>query len=95
LARPHLPLGNQVLTKGNQVLTKGNTLLGPDEINKVAVLRMNRAFMKYMRQAHPKASQQHFNMALLKPGDNKEEDPEDSGDDSGEEPEEEEEEPDM
>ena len=36
----------RVNSVGNQVLTKGSTLLGPDEINKVVVLRMNRVFMK-------------------------------------------------
>ena len=56
---------------------------GPDEINKVVVLRMNRAFMKYMRLHHPEASQQHFNMAVLKPDDNDEEDAVVSGEGSG------------
>ena len=44
---------------------------------------MNRAFMKYMRQSHPEASEQHFNITLLKPGDNKEEEAVVSGEDSG------------
>lgn len=71
---------------GNQVLTKGNSVLGLNEINMVAVLRMNREYMKYMRQKHPEASQQHFNMTVLKLDNNNtdEEDPE-----SDEEPEEE------
>ena len=72
---------------GNRVLTKGNSLLGPDDIDTVAVLRMNRAFVVYIRQDHPEVPQQHFNVTLLKPGDNEEVD-------SGEE-EEEEEEPDK
>jgi hypothetical protein len=50
---------------------------------KVVVLRMNRAFMKYMRQSHPGASEQHFNITLLEPGDNKEEETVVSGEDSG------------
>ena len=49
---------------------------------------MNRAFMKYMRQSHQEASQQHSNMTVLKPGDNEEEKPKPE-----EEEEEEEEEP--
>jgi hypothetical protein len=57
----------------NAVLTKGNSLLGEGEISKVAVLRMNLPFMKYMRLHHPEASQQHFNVTVLKPGDNDEE----------------------
>ena len=87
-ALPASSFSERVNSVGNQVLTKGSTLLGPDEINKVVVLRMNRAFMKYMRQSHPEASEQHFNITLLEPGDNKEEDAVvsvgDSGEDSGE-----------
>ena len=86
-ALPASSFPERVNSVGNQVLTKGNSLLGPDEINKVVVLRMNRAFMKYMRQSHPEASQQHFNMTVLKPGDNEE------GKPKPEEEEEEEEEP--
>ena len=87
-ALPASSFPERVNSVGNQVLTKGNSLLGPDEINKVVVLRMNRAFMKYMRQSHPEASQQHFNMTVLKPGDNEEGKPKPE-----EEEEEEEEEP--
>ena len=52
-ALPASSFSERVNSVGNQVLTKGSTLLGPDEINKVVVLRMNRAFMKYMRRSHP------------------------------------------
>ena len=82
-ALPASSFSERVNSVGNQIL--GSTLLGPDEINKVVVLRMNRAFMKYMRQSHPKASEQHFNITLLEPGDNKEEGAVVSGEDSGEE----------
>jgi hypothetical protein len=82
-ALPASSFSERVNSVGNQVLTKGSTLLGPDEINKVVVLRMNRAFMKYMRLHHPEASQQHFNMTVLKPDDNDEEDAVVSGGDSG------------
>ena len=63
----------RVNSAGNAALTKGNSLLGEDEINKVVVLRMNRLFMKYIRLHHPESSQQHFNVAVLKPGDDGEE----------------------
>ena len=56
-ALPASSFSERVNSVGNQILTKGSTLLGPDEISKVDVLRMNRAFMKYMRQSHPKASE--------------------------------------
>ena len=46
---------------------------------------MNRAFMKYMRQHRPKASRQHFDMALLKLGDNEEEAEEEEGPGKGKE----------
>mmetsp|Transcript_18703 Transcript_18703/g.42544 ORF Transcript_18703/g.42544 Transcript_18703/m.42544 type:complete len:135 (+) Transcript_18703:1141-1545(+) len=91
-ALPASSFPERVNSVGNQVLTKGNSLLGPDEINKVVVLRMNRAFMKYMRQDHPEASQQHFNMTLLKPGDNEEKD---SGEEEEEPDKEKEEGPDV
>ena len=51
------------ISVGNQVLT--HTLLSLDEINKAVILRMNREFMQYMREHHPEASQQHFNMTVL------------------------------
>jgi hypothetical protein len=69
-ALPASSYAERVNSVGNQILTKGNSLLSPDEINKVVVLRMNREYMKYMRQKHPEASLQHFNMTVLKPGDN-------------------------
>ena len=58
---------------GNAALTKGNSLLGEDEINEVVVLHMSRSFIKHMRLHHPEAFQQHFNVAVFKPGDNDEE----------------------
>ena len=73
-ALPASSFPERVNSVGNKALTKGKELLGPGEISRAAVLRMNRAFMKYMRQHYPKASKQHFNMALLKPGDNEETD---------------------
>ena len=81
-ALPASSYAERVNSVANQILTVGNSVLGPDEINKVVVLRMNREFMKYMRQDHPKASLQHFIMTLLKSGDNAEKN---SGDEEEEE----------
>ena len=55
------------------------------------MLRMNRAYIKYMRPEHTGASHRYTNMALPKPGGNKKEGPEVPGGDSGKEPGEEEE----
>ena len=54
----------------NNILSRNNTSLSTDTINKLVVLRMNTGFMEYMRTNHPKASQQHLEIAVLKPGDN-------------------------
>ena len=85
-ALPASSFAERANSVGKQILTKGNSLLGLGEISKVVVLRMKHEFMKYMRQEHPEASQQHFNMAVLKPSDSAEKD---SGDEEEEEEEEE------
>ena len=36
----------------NQVVTKGNILLVPDEIDILKTLRMNKGFMKFVRELH-------------------------------------------
>ena len=55
----------RINSAANQTVTKGNTLLGYDEVNMLMVLRVNRKFMAYMRKRHPKASEKHFNMAVV------------------------------
>jgi hypothetical protein len=60
----------RINSAANQTVTKGNTLLGPDEVNMLTVLRVNRKFMAYMRKRHPKASEQHFNMTVVSSEDN-------------------------
>ena len=59
-------------TLGNKgkFMSSGFQFISSDLGRNLAVLRVNREFMKYMRQDHPEASQQHFNMAVLKSGDN-------------------------
>ena len=48
----------------NLVFTKGNTLQGDEEINMLVVLRMNRDFMKYMRQYHAHIDRTSFKMVI-------------------------------
>ena len=54
----------------NLVLTDGNSLLHPNEINMLVVLRMNREFMIYMRKYYGNLSRQQFAMTVISPGDN-------------------------
>ena len=39
----------RINSAGNLVMTDGNTMLGDEELNMMATLRMNRDFMKFMR----------------------------------------------
>ena len=48
----------------NDVVTDGNTMLGSEEIEMVCVLRMNREFMKYMREHFNKISNQRHGLSL-------------------------------
>ena len=54
----------------NLVLTDGNSLLQPNEINMLVVLRMNREFMIFMRKYYGNLSRQQFAMTVVSPGDN-------------------------
>ena len=54
----------------NLVLTDGNSLLHPNEINMLVVLRMNREFMIFMRKYYGNLSRQQFAMTVVSPGDN-------------------------
>ena len=55
----------RVLSVANLVVTDGNTLLSDDEVEMVAVLRVNRAFMEYMRATYSEESRQQFNQTLV------------------------------
>jgi hypothetical protein len=56
----------RVLSCANLVMTTGNTLLSSAEVDMVVVLRMNRDFMKYMREKHPDlASKANTEVSLL------------------------------
>ena len=61
----------RINSASNLTVTTGNTLLSAKEINMVVVLRVNRAYMNYMREHHPEVSGQQFNMTVVKFADNK------------------------
>lgn len=70
----------RINSAANLVVTKANSLLDPEAINMLTVLRMNRHFMEQMRSKDKKASGQQFNLTLV---DNaKKVDDSDSDDDS-------------
>lgn len=48
------------------VMTNGNTLLGHEELEMIVVLRMNRAFMKYMRTHYNHLSKQDFAQTVVR-----------------------------
>lgn len=50
----------RVLSVANQVVTDGNTLLDDAEVEMVAVLRMNKWFMEFMRKHHPELAHEKF-----------------------------------
>ena len=49
------------------VLMEGNTLLGSVELEMLVVLRMNREFMKYMRQHYNHLTSDHFGQTVVEP----------------------------
>jgi hypothetical protein len=51
----------------NLVLTDGNTLLSKDEINMLVTLRVNRNFMKFMRDHHAKDGQHKRLLSQISP----------------------------
>jgi len=55
----------RINSAANLVVTKGNSLLDPEDINMMTVLRTNREFMDHMRSKDTKASGQRFNLTLV------------------------------
>ena len=49
----------------NLVVTDGNTLLAPEEVEMLSVLRMNRGFMETSRSKHSHEAKQQFKMTLV------------------------------
>jgi len=60
----------RINSAANLILTDGNTLLADDEIDMLVVLRMNRAFMQYMRDHYGYLSRQTFRMTLVSEQEN-------------------------
>ena len=56
----------RVLSCANDVLTEGNTLLSDEELEMLVVLRMNRKFMKFMRQHYSDLLTEHFGRTIIK-----------------------------
>mmetsp|Transcript_17226 Transcript_17226/g.55920 ORF Transcript_17226/g.55920 Transcript_17226/m.55920 type:complete len:852 (-) Transcript_17226:375-2930(-) len=42
----------RIISAANLILTEGNTLLGTEELDMLAVLRMNREYIEYLREKH-------------------------------------------
>ena len=56
----------RILSCANNVLTKGNTLLSDDELEMIVVLRMNRAFMQFMRAHYAAEAKQVFGQTVVR-----------------------------
>ncbi|KAL1510189.1 hypothetical protein AB1Y20_006519 [Prymnesium parvum] len=56
----------RILSQANLVLQDGNTLLCNEELEMVVVLRMNRKFMRYMRQHYNHLSKQDFAQTVIR-----------------------------
>ena len=59
-ARTELP-GNDLLHDN-----KGNTLLSDDELEMLVVLRMNREFMRFMREFYSNEAKQEFGQTVVR-----------------------------
>ena len=48
-------------------MTDGNTLLKDEELENLTLLRMNKQFMKFMRQHYSHLTRQQFNRTVVMP----------------------------
>ena len=55
----------RMLSAAGQVLTEGNTMLKDEEMEKLTLLRMNKKFMKFMRQHYSHLIRQQFNRTVV------------------------------
>ena len=53
----------------NDVLTEGNTLLSDEELEMLVVLRMNRKFMRFMREHYSSMLSQQFGQTIIREAD--------------------------
>ena len=49
------------------IFNDSNSMLSPEEMNMLAVLRMNKEFMDYMREHYPHIAKHRFGLTLLTP----------------------------
>ena len=55
----------RVLSAANLVVTDGNTLLAPEEVEMLSVLRMNRGYMENSRSKYAEEAKQQFKMTVV------------------------------
>ena len=55
----------RVLSAANLVVTDGNTLLSPEEVEMLSILRINRGFMETSRSKYAEEAKQQFKMTLV------------------------------
>ena len=54
-----------ILRCAGHVMTEGNTLLKTHHLEKIIVLRMNRAFMKFMREHYANEIKEQFGQTVI------------------------------
>ena len=59
----------RVLSAASLVVTDGNTLLSPEEVEMLSVLRINRRFMEICRSKFAKEAKQQFNKTIVEEDD--------------------------
>jgi hypothetical protein len=59
----------RVLSAASLVVTDGNTLLSPEEVEMLSVLRINRRFMEICRSKFAKEAKQQFNQTIVEEDD--------------------------
>ena len=55
----------RVLSAANLVVTDGNTLLAPEEVEMLSVLRMNRGYMENSRSKYAEEAKQQFKVTVV------------------------------
>ena len=55
----------RVISAANLVVDTGNTLLGDEEVEMLAILRVNRPFMEFMRATYSSTARQQFNQTVI------------------------------
>ena len=60
----------RVNSQGNLTLDEGNTLLSDEEVDMLVMLRMNRDFLRFMRENFPKLGRKDLSAARISATDN-------------------------